>query len=427
MTNNPPASAASPGSAASPADAGLNKRRLATIFVIVFVDVVGFGLILPLLPYYATSFGADTVAIGFLTASYPAAQVFGGPFLGRLSDRYGRRPILMVSIAGTVLSFIILGAASTLWLLFVGRIVNGITGGNFTVAQSYITDVTTARERARGLGLTGAAFGLGFIIGPALGGLLANYGQSVPAYAAAGVAFVNLIQVFFFLPESLTPERKATLATNQRGVVTLKQLVLALRRPLFGDILGLRFGFNLAFATFQTMFSLWGLQHLNLDPQTIGLLLAYVGLLSATVQLALIAPLTRRFSEGLLLTVSLAVAGVFLTLWGFSPNVPLLLVVLTPLCLAVGVQNTISQSVLSKSVSPAEIGGAFGLSSALQSLGSIVAPIVSGVILGSIGTWSPGVLGGIICLGLVPFAWRTFTKPGTRFSALSNNADAQPK
>lgn len=413
--------------AREPAPAGLGKSRLATIFVTVFIDVLGFGLILPLLPYYATRFGADTVAIGLLTAAYPAAQIFSGPLLGRLSDRYGRRPILIVSILGTALSFLILGWANALWLLFVGRLLDGFTGGNFTVAQSYIADVTTAKDRARGLGLTGAAFGLGFIIGPAAGGLLSTFGQSVPAYVAAAIALANALQVFLFLPESLTPERKASLATDRKGVVTLTRLVEAFRRPLFGDILGLRFGFGLAFATFQTMFSLWGLKHLDLSAQTIGLLLAYVGLLSALVQLVLIGPLTRRYSEGLLLTVTLGLTGVFLTLWGLSPSVPLLLVVLTPLCFAIGIQNTVSQSVLSKSVSPAEVGGAFGMSSAIQSIGSIIAPIVGGVILGSIGTWSPGVLGGLICLGLVPFAWSKFARPGTRFSVPPQAADAEPQ
>lgn len=414
-------------SAVDSATVGLSKRRLATVFVTVFIDVLGFGLILPLLPYYATRFGADTVAIGLLTAAYPAAQIFGGPLLGRLSDRYGRRPILIVSILGTAVSFLILGWANTLWMLFIGRLLDGLTGGNFTVAQSYIADVTTARDRARGLGLTGAAFGLGFIIGPAAGGLLSTFGQSVPAFVAAGIALANAVQVFFFLPESLTPERKASLTTNHKGVVTVSRLVEAFRRPLFGDILGLRFGFGLAFATFQTMFSLWGLTHLNLDPQTIGLLLAYVGVLSAVVQFALIAPLTRRYSEGLLLTATLGVAGVFLTLWGVSPSIPLLLVVLTPLCFAIGIQNTVSQSVLSKSVSPAEVGGAFGLSAAIQSIGSIIAPIIGGVILGAIGTWSPGVLGGIICLGLVPFAWMKFAKPGTQFSVPPQGAAAEPQ
>ncbi len=404
----------------------MDKRRLATIFAIVFVDVLGFGLILPLLPYYATRFGASAFLIGLLTASYSAAQIIGSPILGRLSDRFGRRPILMVSIAGTAVSFLILGSASALWMLFAGRMFDGLTGGNFTVAQSYITDVTTAKDRARGLGLTGAAFGLGFIIGPALGGLLSQWGYGVPAYVAAAVATLNVLLVVFLLPESLSAERKAELAASPRGGVTAKRLLEALRRPLFGDALELRFFFGFAFATFQTMFSLWALKHLGLGPQAIGLLLAYVGILSVIVQLALIGPLTRRFSEGLLLVVTLGVAGVFFFGWGVSPNVPVLLVVLTPLCFAISIQNTVSQSVLSKTVGPTEVGGAFGLSSAVQNVGSIAAPIIGGAIIGGLGTWAPGLLAGIMCLGLVPFAWNKFAKRGTAFSAPPQAAETEP-
>lgn len=394
----------------------MEKRRLATIFAVVFVDVLGFGLILPLLPYYATRFGASALVIGLLTASYPAAQIFGGPLLGRMSDRFGRRPILMLSIIGTGMSFLVLGFANTLWMLFAGRILDGLTGGNFTVAQSYIADVTTAKDRARGLGLTGAAFGLGFIIGPAMGGFLSQWGYSVPAFVAAGVAALDVVLVALFLPESLSEERKAELKAHPRGGVTLDRLLAALRRPLFGDALKLRFFFGLAFATFQTMFSLWALKHLGLEPRAIGLLLAYVGVLSVTVQLVLIGPLTRRFSEGLLIVAALGVAGVFFLAWGLSPNVPVLLLVLTPLCFAISIHNTVSQSVLSKTVSPAEIGGAFGLSGAIQSVASISAPIIGGAIIGGLGTWAPGLLASIVCLALLPFAWNKFAKPGTRFS-----------
>ena len=404
----------------------MDRRRLATIFAVVFVDVLGFGLILPLLPYYATRFGASAFMIGLLTASYPAAQIIGSPILGRMSDRFGRRPILMVSIAGTAVSFLILGSASALWLLFAGRILDGLTGGNFTVAQSYITDVTTAEDRARGLGLTGAAFGLGFIIGPALGGLLSQWGYGLPAYVAAAVATLNVLLVALFLPESLTEERKAELAAQPRGGITLKRLIDALRRPLFGDALELRFLFGVAFATFQTMFSLWALKHLSLSPQAIGLLLAYVGILSVVVQLALIGPLTRRFSEGLLLVVTLGVAGVFFVAWGVSPNIPVLLAVLAPLVFAISIQNTVSQSVLSKTVGPTEIGGAFGLSAAVQNIGSIAAPIIGGAIIGSVGTWAPGLMASIICLGLVPFAWNKFAKRGAPFAEAPAPREATP-
>ena len=217
----------------------MQKSRLATIFVVVLVDLLGFGLILPLLPFYADRYGASATVVGLLTASYAAAQLIGAPLLGRLSDRYGRRPVLLISILGTAAGFLLLGLAEPvgtfvvgllpaglveedvvavtnamiLGVLFASRILDGLTGGNISVAQAYITDITDEENRARGLGLIGAAFGLGFIIGPAVGGALSAGGRyAVPAFFAAGLALLNWIAVLLWLPESLTEETKAQLA-----------------------------------------------------------------------------------------------------------------------------------------------------------------------------------------------------------------------
>ena len=198
----------------------MEKRRLVNIFIIVFIDLLGFGLILPLLPFYADTYGASATLVGLLTAVYPGFQLLGAPFLGRLSDRFGRRPILLISIFGTFLGFLVLGVADPLgrWtagmiglpvnatilgLLFLSRSIDGLTGGNISVAQAYITDITDEENRARGLGLVGAAFGLGFVLGPAIGGVTSRWGYHVPAYIAAGLSAVNLIMVALWLPESL--------------------------------------------------------------------------------------------------------------------------------------------------------------------------------------------------------------------------------
>jgi DHA1 family tetracycline resistance protein-like MFS transporter len=253
----------------------MKNSRLLTIFVIVFVDLLGFGLILPLLPYYAEVYGATPVIVGLLVASYAAAQLVGAPLLGRLSDRLGRRPVLLLSVAGTFLGFLLLGFAAPLgqllagWVapqaanalilgvLFLSRILDGLTGGNLTVAQAYITDVTDEQNRAKGLGLIGAAFGLGFIIGPAAGGALSQWGYSTPAFVAAAVSFLNLVAIFLLLPESLTAERRSVMAQNQRPPFTLKALVQALNQPKVGPLLHIRFFYGLAFATFQGVFSLY--------------------------------------------------------------------------------------------------------------------------------------------------------------------------
>src|SRR5512135_1839635 len=184
------------------------NRRLFSIILIVFIDLLGFSLILPLLPYYAESLHANGIATGMLVASYAIAQLFGAPLLGRLSDRFGRRPVLLASVFGTFAGFLLLGFANALWMLFASRIIDGLTGGNLSIAQAYISDVTGPGERAKGLGMIGAAFGLGFIIGPATGGLLSQWGYAVPAFAAAGVSLVNLVLIYAWLPESLALERR---------------------------------------------------------------------------------------------------------------------------------------------------------------------------------------------------------------------------
>ncbi len=192
----------------------MDNKRLFNIFIIVFIDLLGFGLILPLLPFYADEFGATPFVVGLLTAIYAAAQLVGAPLLGRLSDRFGRRPILIISILGTFLGFLLFGFAGPLGqklgilfgvpanqmilaVLFISRALDGFTGGNISVAQAYITDVTTDETRAKGLGLVGAAFGLGFVFGPAMGGVLSSYGFAVPAFAAAGFSGFNLELCFF--------------------------------------------------------------------------------------------------------------------------------------------------------------------------------------------------------------------------------------
>jgi DHA1 family tetracycline resistance protein-like MFS transporter len=384
----------------------MQKSRLFTIFIIVFVDLLGFSLILPLLPYYAETFGANPTVTGFLVASYALAQLLGAPLLGRLSDRVGRRPVLIVSIFGTFLGFLLLGFARALWVLFAARIIDGLTGGNISVAQAYITDVTDEKNRAKALGMIGAAFGLGFIIGPAVGGLMSTWGYSVPAFAAAALSFINLAAVFFFLPESLTPARRAMLAQRPRPSFTVEAFWCALNRPRVGPLLHTRLFFALASATFQTVFTLYAQYRLGLDVRTTGLVLAYVGVLAVIVQGGAIGWMTKRYSEKQLIFTSAVVMTLALAAWAFVPNLWTLLIVLAPLSAANGTLNTVLNSALTKSVYPEEVGGTLGLAASIESFSRVVAPSVGGVLLQNVGTWAPGIFSALVMVWVVTFVWR---------------------
>lgn len=402
------------------------RSHLLPIFLVVFIDLLGFGLILPLLPFYADSYGATPFLVGLLTASYAAAQFLGAPVLGRLSDRFGRRPILLLSDTGTLVGFLLLGGADPMgrWIsatmgispsltnniilsiLFFSRIIDGITGGNISVAQAYISDVTDERNRARGLGLIGAAFGLGFILGPAIGGLLSTWGYAVPAYTAAGLATINLIAIYFLLPESLTSQQREELASRQRPPFTIKALWQALGRQKVGPLLQIRFFFGFAFATFQTMFPLFAQYRLGLDARQTGYVLTYVGFLVALVQGVGVGKLVQRFSETNIIVSASALMIAVLLAWSITPTVWILLIVLAPLALAGGTLNTVLNSALTKVVTPQEIGGTLGLSASIESITRVFAPTTGGILLGQLGAWAPGIFSALLMGWVTLYAWR---------------------
>jgi DHA1 family tetracycline resistance protein-like MFS transporter len=409
----------------------MKNSRLLTIFLIVFIDLLGFSLILPLLPYYAESYGASATIVGLLVASYAAAQLIGAPLLGRLSDRFGRRPILLISVAGTFAGFLLLGFADPIGrfaaglvapgaanafiigVLFFSRILDGLTGGNITVAQAYITDVTDEQNRARGLGMIGAAFGLGFIIGPAVGGALSKWGYSLPAFVAASVSFLNLIMILLLLTESLSPEQRSSVSKRSRPPFTLIALLQALNRPKVGPLLYVRFFYGLAFATFQSIFALYA-QAIGLSLQTTGFVLAYVGVLSVIVQGGLISLLTRRFRENVLMISGLWIMTGALLAWAFIHQLWLLLIVLLPLAFAGGVLNTVIQSIITKSVAREEVGGILGITTSLEAVTRVIAPSAGGFLLQNLGIWAPGVFSAVLMALSVVFSYGRIVIPSRR-------------
>lgn len=393
----------------------MKNRRLAIIFAIVLVDMLSFSIVLPLLPYLAKEIGASPFQTGLLAAAYPLAQFFGAPLLGSISDRHGRKPVLLVSIFGTAVGFVVLALARVLPILFVSRLVDGITGGNISVAQAYIADVTDPESRGKALGMIGAAFGLGFILGPVTGGLLSGISYTAPAWAGAGLALLNMALVALFLPESLSAEDRERLASRKRKIFDLSALKAGLAHHRVGPLLTIRTSTALSFAIFETSFALWAIAALQVTARTNGLILGYVGILSVLVQAFLIGRLTKRFSDDMLLLAATALAGSALLLWGFAPNVPLLLLLMPALSLGLGVNNTIMSSALSKAVHRDEVGGILGIQTSIQSLARVIGPILGGFLLERAPVWSPGVVAGALSLAMVPYAWKTLCiRPGRR-------------
>ncbi len=376
----------------------MKKSPLLPIFLIVFIDLLGFGLILPLLPYYAETFGANELTVGLLLASYSLMQFIGAPMLGRLSDRYGRRPILLISQLGTFIGFMILGFATTLWMLFLSRIIDGISGANLSTAQAYIADVTDEKNRAKSFGLIGAAFGLGFIIGPAVGGFLSQFGYHVPAFFAAGLSMLTMILTFVMLPE---PQRKS----NARREFSMKALKQAFGHPTVGILLSIVFTFGLAFAMFQTSFALFASARFGFNVQQTALVLTYVGILSVIMQLVVVKRVVKRLGENRSIVVTISALALGLVLMAAVQNPWMLIVVMPVLSFGGGVTSPVLTSLISKSVDRAEVGGMLGISTSVDSMSRVVAPILGNALLVFGSAW-PSIVGAAILLIPIGLALR---------------------
>lgn len=362
--------------------------RLTIIFLTIFIDLIGFGIVLPLLPFYATDFGADPMLIGLLVAMHPAMQFLFGPIWGRLSDRIGRRPILLLGLVGSGLSYLLFGLATNLTWLFASRIMQGIAGANIPVAQAYIADSTDLENRTRGMGLVGAAFGLGFIAGPAIGGVLVNFGYAAPGFFAAALSLANAAAAFFYLPESLSPEARASAASDgAAGLLSrLKLAVSFARHPAIGTLIAIFVLATFVFAAFTTVFPLWIEIKLDYDAQHAGYLMAYLGLLMAIVQGRLIGPMARRFGERRLLVIGTTVLILGYALMPLADTLLILCAVLVLIALGSGLNWPTATSLASQHAPIDRQGGVLGVMQSLSALGRMLGAAWAGWVFG---TWRP--------------------------------------
>jgi DHA1 family tetracycline resistance protein-like MFS transporter len=341
---------------------------LLIIFLTILVNLIGFGIIIPLLPFYATTFGASPLEIGLLFASFSLAQLFASPVLGAWSDKWGRRPILIFSLVGTVVSFVMLALAHSLAMLFAARIVDGLSGGNVTTARAYIGDISTDENRAKNFGMLGAAFGLGFIIGPALGGLFAHISYTAPIWAAAAITVVATFLAWFWLPETVHRVN----AVSGSPWRALRELSGRANLRLLFSIDFLYWG---SFAVYQTTFALFGAHRFGFDATHIGYLLAAFGFLGVIVQGALVGPVVKRLGEKQTLIIGLLFAAFG---WGgtaLTHSLPVFIALLVPGALGIGFCNPSLVSLVSRAAGKYEQGRVQGAAGALESLGRTIGPV----------------------------------------------------
>ena len=408
------------------------KRAIGTLFLVVFIDLLGFGILIPVIPLYAKFFGANEFIGSLLIATYSLFQFVGAPILGRLSDERGRRPILLLSITGSVVAWTLfgiagelgplVGATNGLIILFAARAFAGAMGGNIATANAYIADITPPEDRAAGLGILGAAFGLGFVFGPAISGLVSSpfaleFFRSVlpaaipvteftmPSFTAAALSAANLALAFVVLPE---PRRRAGTVSASAGG-RLRRLYDAITSPDIGSLVLAFFLASFAFSAFESQFIFLTNDRLGYGTAANAILLTYIGVLIAVIQGGLIGPLTDRFGEYRLALSGAAIQAVSLALvpfslsWSFVPALgPVesggvaLALVSTPLAFGNALTNVSLNALVSLNAGDEEQGGAFGLTQSAGSLARTVGPALAGLLYVAVSYWSPFVVAGAV-------------------------------
>jgi multidrug resistance protein len=358
------------------------SRPLFVIFLTIFVNLIGFGIIIPLLPFYAETFGASPIVIGLLFAVFSICQLAAAPALGELSDRHGRRPVLIFSLAGTVVSFAMLALAHSVTMLFLARIVDGLSGGNISTARAYVADVTEPKDRARAYGLIGAAFGLGFILGPALSGVLVKVSYTAPIWAAALITLVATGVAWRWLPETV---HRAHAGTGN----PFRFLPDLLRRAGLRRMLAIDFVYWFAFAIFQTTFALFASRRFGFDASHTGYVFSAFGVLGALVQAVCIRPVARRLGDKRTFVVGLCSTVAGLIAAALAPSVLWLYLSLVPLALGIGFGHPTMASLVSRAAHGDEQGRVQGAASALESLGRTIGPIWGNASLQHLGDATP--------------------------------------
>jgi MFS transporter, DHA1 family, tetracycline resistance protein len=378
---------------------------MAILFLVVFIDLVGFGLVIPLLPFYAERFAASPFDMTALFATYSLMSMLTAPLWGGLSDRIGRRPVLLASMAAAAIAYGWLALATRLWMLFAARAFAGACAGNIAAAQAYVADITTPEKRAKGMGMIGAAFGLGFIIGPVVGGIVAGSNirtadLETPGLIAAVLSATAFLAIIVLLPESLNVGSKWV----RRGRIAAARAALA--QPALTWLLLIFFLVILAFSGMETTFAWWAIAQFGWGPRPTGFVFCYVGLLSALMQGGLIGPLTRRFGEERLMLGGLASIAAGLLVLPLARDLAPLIVAVTLLALGMGAMQPSINSLISRRAGAEHQGEVMGVAQSVGALSRVLGPLIAGALFMEFGRSSPFLWGVVLVGGAMIVGWR---------------------
>ena len=355
------------------------RTSLLIIFLTIFINMVGFGVVIPVLPLYAERFGATTWEIGWLFGIFSLVQFFASPILGQISDRFGRRPVLLLSTLGTALGFIIMGIGQTLTMLFVGRIIDGLSGGSIGTAQAYVADITAPEERSRAMGLIGAAFGLGFIFGPAIGGWTASqFGYSAPMYVAGGLALINSVLILCILPESHPKEKRQLSKKPEPLFPGLFQHVEV--KP-YVTVVATYFCMIAGFSIMTGVFALFVFHRYQFNEESTGYLFAMIGLIGTIIQGGLIGRLVKKYGESRLATIGALFLMLSLLWMPLTAGVAAMVMACCGIAIGNSLLSPTLSGIASRSADAEWQGRALSLMQSLGSLARWIGPVLAGWLL----------------------------------------------
>ena len=355
-------------------------KRLYAVFLIMFTEVLGFSIVLPVIPFLGLELGLNYVEIGLILGVFSFAQLFASPITGKLSDRFGRRPLLVLSQLSTFAGFLLLGFATTTILLLLARLVDGLLGSNMTVSQAYISDITKPKHRTRVYGYSSGIFGAALIFGPVLGGVLSRINFSVPMFFAAGITFISIVLVVFFLPETIT-EKPDALSFGFKDILPINDAIRFVKTPKVRDSLLMFFIYSLGFFLLISNFGLFAETQFHVDAAQVGFYLAWLGLLRVIVQTFLIARILRALGEGSMLRTGIVAMIISMVGIAFSADYLFVFVPLIFLAYGTGVIRPVLTSKLTNSVTKKETATVLGVNNSLTGIAQIITPIASGFII----------------------------------------------